>query len=187
MEHKHSSNYILIAAFVVFSLILVSSGRLRGQMAGTARSSVAEPNSYVFQLEVGAVLVAEYTECSGLGSTNDIKESVVANDVGATVIQKAPGDLRWPDITLKRKGLSDENVWSWRKAMAQGDPSGIEDGAITMFGARSTEPLARWEFRKGWAASLTVEGSTEVLIIVHEGLERVAAGSVGGGPPVRPR
>ena len=49
----------------------------------------------------------------------------------------------------------------------------FRDGTITMFSAFSTDPIARWTFRHGWAASLQINGNAEELIIVHEGLIRV--------------
>jgi phage tail-like protein len=186
MGRKHSSIYILIGAVAVFSLILVGNGRLRGQMAGTSVTSATEPNSYIFQLELDGAVVAEYTECSGLGSGNDIQENVVAGNAGAAVIHKTPGALRWPNITLRRNGLSGANVWSWREAMVVGNSdAAVRDGAVVMLETGSLEPLARWQFRRGWVASLTLEGSVEELTIVHEGLERVATSSTQSG--IRPR
>lgn len=185
MRCKHSSTYILIGVVAVFSMILVGNGALHGQMAGSSATSVLDPNSYVFRLELDGTVVAEYTECSGLGSGNGIKEDVVIAGAPGPVVRKSAGALRWPDISLRRKGLGSDNVWSWRKAMADGQvDAGIRDGAIVVCGVGSLEPVARWAFRRGWAASLTLDDSMETLVIVHEGLERA-----GVSPPnvVRPR
>jgi hypothetical protein len=48
-----------------------------------------------------------------------------------------------------------------------------------MFKLGWAEPLAQWNFSKGWPASLTIEGSVQDLTIVHDGLQRVAPSSHG--------
>jgi phage tail-like protein len=185
MARKYSSAHILISAVVAFCLML-AAGRLGGQMTGTVETSPAEPNSYVFQLELGGAVVAEYTDCTGLGSSNDVNEVTEITASGIAVIHQTPGALRWRDITLRRTGLSGDNVWAWRQAMVDGNPDGgIRDGAIVVCEKGCSEPLARWRFRRGWAASLCLQGSTEELIVLHDGLERV--GAAGTTPPIRPR
>jgi len=183
MGCRHSFLYILLGSVVVFCLLVVGDGRLHGQGGGMATATV-DPNSYLFRLELGGAVVAEYTECSGLGSSNDILENLVAADALApngvgTVIQKSPGALRWPQIELRRKGLSNATVWSWRQAMEKGDTkSAFRDGAITVVTAGPTNVwVGKWAFRSGWAASLTFDGAGEELVIVHQGLEPAVSGT----------
>jgi hypothetical protein len=176
MERRYSFLYILIGSVVVFCLLVVGNGRLRGQIGGAAAAPVTDPNSYIFRLELGGTVVAEYTACSGLGSGNDIMENTVAADVLApdalgTVIQKTAGALRWPNIVLRRKGLHNDGVWSWRKAMETGDTKGaFREGAIVVVAVPTDQFLMRWSFRQGWVASLTFDGQMEELVIVHQGL-----------------
>jgi phage tail-like protein len=147
---------------------------LRGQSGDIASLSAEPYESFIFKLELEGQVVAKYTECFGLGSSNDIEEAVVQTDSG-TVKRKSPGVLDWHNITLKRLGPSSDSVWSyWRRVMEDGKVNeATRDGAIIMCDAVSEEALARWNFDDGWPASLKIEGSIEELTIVHEGLQRV--------------
>lgn len=182
MGRRHSFFYILIGSAVVFCLFLIGNDHLRGQSAGGVQAAAADPNSYTFRLELGGNVVAEYTECSGLGSGNDILEELVAAntltpEAVGTAIYKSPGALRWPEITLRRKGFSNATVWTWRQDMERGDTkNALREGAITILGAVPADQSGlRWTFHLGWAARLTFDGRTEELVIVHQGLTRTAA------------
>ncbi len=165
---------------VLISLPLIGDNRSRGQNGDIIAKPAEASESFVFQLELGSQgVVAEYAECFGLGSSNEIEESVIEKDAGA-IKQKTPGALEWHNITLRRKGAPDAEVWAWRKAMEDGKTDdAFRGGSVIMFKAGSAEPLARWTFSKGWAASLTIQGSAEELTIVHDGLQRVAPSSPG--------
>jgi len=176
---------MIVCSAVLISLALLGDSRSRGQNDDTTVLSAEPSDSFIFQLELGDRVVAEYTECFGLGSSNEIEESVIQANGGA-VKQKTPGALEWHDITLRRQGSPDEDVWAWREAMEDGKTDdAVRDGAIVMFATGSAEPLAQWNFSKGWPASLTIEGSVQELTIVHEGLQRVVPSS--HRPPKRPQ
>jgi len=163
---------------------LVSDTRLCGQNADPTTVAAESSDSFVFRLEVDGEKLAEYTECFGLGSRNEIEETLVETNTHG-VKQKSPGSLEWPTITLRRAGPSEARIWSWRKAVEDGNlDQATRDGAIIMLRAGSLEPLARWNFSNGWPASLTIEGWVEELAIVHDGVDRVAAST--GKSPKRP-
>jgi phage tail-like protein len=163
---------VILCAVVLISLTLVGDGRVCGQNGVVAVS--ATHDSYYFRLELGAKELASYDQCFGVGSSNHIEEETWHSDDGVPIVQKNPGALEWHNITLKRVAPSDAEVWSWRKAMEDGRlDEAIQDGAITMFKLGSSEPVARWHFINGWPSRLTIEGSTEELTIVHDGLNRV--------------
>jgi len=169
---------------VLISSVLVNDSRLCGQNGDIAVLSAEPSDSFIFQLELSGQVVAEYTECFGLGSSNEIEETVIRTS-GGGIKQKTPGVLEWHNITLKRVGPSSGQVWSsWRKAVEDGKlNAAIQNGAIIMFKSGSSEPLARWEFTHAWPASLTIEGSAEVLTIVHEGIVRIVPSSDGRREP----
>lgn len=177
---------IILCTIVLISVTLVDDTQSRGQNGNRAALSAEPSESFVFQLEFeGQGVVGQYAECFGLGSSNEIQETVVQTNTGA-VKQKTPGPLEWHNITLRRNGPRDADVWAWRRAVEYGKPEdAIRDGAIVMFKAGSPEPIARWNFTKGWPASLTIEGPIEELTIVHEGVERVAASGGGRSGPVQ--
>jgi phage tail-like protein len=174
---------IFCGALLIF-LSLLGDSRTRGQTNDTTPVSPEPSDSFVFQLELeGKGVVAEYTECFGLGSSNHIEESVVQTNGGA-IKQKTPGALEWHNITLRRKGSPDADVWAWREAMEGGKTDdAIRNGAIVMLRVGWPEALARWNFTQGWPASLIIKGSFQELTIVHNGLQRVVASN---GSPKRP-
>ena len=139
--------------------------------------SASPAGPFFFRLELDGKEVADFSECSGLGSSNEIVEDIAQMDPSVGVIRKTPGALEWHNITLKRTapmGPSGMAVWSWRKAMEDGDLKGaIRNGAITLGGIDPPVGLvARWRFRNGWVAALSFDGSVEEMTIIHEGLER---------------
>ncbi len=88
-------------------------------------------------------------------------------------------------ITLKRIEPSGLAVWSWRKAMEDGNlEMAIADDAITLLRTDPEQPLVRWEFHNGWIASLSFDGFVETMTIVHEGLVR-AGTTTPSGPGTR--
>ncbi|MBN1509549.1 MAG: phage tail protein [Sedimentisphaerales bacterium] len=166
---------IILLGAVLVSQSLVGNTQLQGQNGAAADLSTTGASSTVFRLQLeGEEIGADYTECSGLGSSDDLIESTLVTHGAVTVRQKTPGALEWHDITLKRIGPSDVSVWSWRKAMEERDSGrAVRDGMIIMFSGDPPQLIARWDFHRGWPAWLTFDGSTETLAIVHEGIERV--------------
>jgi phage tail-like protein len=186
MRRKYSWSLIVISSVALITLAVVGEGRLWGQKLDIESLSVAGSNFFIFLLELEGQQMESYSECSGLGSSNDVEQETAVTDAGVVLTQKTPGVLQWHNITLRRTSPSDVKVWQWRKAMEDGDLNqAIRDGAIVMFRAGSLEPFAQWSFRNGWAARLSFDGSVEELTIVHEGLERVGAGSGSVLPPPR--
>lgn len=184
MRSRHSFFYILIGGAVVFSLLVIGNTHLCAQAGDPAGTIGEQVHSYIFVLELDGKKVADFTECSGLGSSNDIEETLVVDASGRPVIQKTAGALRWADIALRRQGPNDDTVWTWRKAV-EGESvlePAIQDGTILMVDVSTSQPVARWKFHQGWAASLTLDGAVEELVIVHQGLERMRL-EEGNGPP----
>lgn len=175
MKHKYSSIHIFICSALILALVVIGNIRLSAQSNDPIVTMDGDSTSYIFELQLDGVAVAEYDECSGLGSSNDILETETGPDAGGTVIVKTPGVFRWSDITLRRTGVIDEAVWAWRKATQNSDAEqAFRDGAIVMRTADGNSEVARWTFKQGWAASLNLNGLVEELTIVHEGLEYTA-------------
>jgi hypothetical protein len=182
MRQKRGLSFVIAAIIMSISIFLVYDKGLQAQDV----ELVSHVSYYRFELKLGDNNVVEiYDECYGLGSSNEIIEETVTTDDGNSVIIATPGPLRWHPIHLKRIGPSSGAVWHWwREAMVNNNTEeAFRDGTITMFSAFSTDPIARWAFRQGWAASLQINGNAEELIIVHEGLKRVNPTGVspGGG------
>jgi len=178
MKRHYVWAVVLMGSAGLTSLALVGTSRLRGETTSVEPPAAEASDSYFFRLELAGQEVGDYSECFGLGSSNEIVEDVPPTDAGIPVKHKTPGTLEWHNITLKRSSPGDLMVAAWRKDMESGDlTKAIRDGAVVMFKVGTTEPVARWEFRRGWAVSLRFDGSMEELTIVHEGLDRVATPS----------
>ena len=133
-----------------------------------------------FAIDVQGAVTGYFTECSGLGSENEIIEHKVVNEAGVEVVVKQPGRLKWQDIVLKRGITSNMDVWEWRKMVEDGDVVGArQNGSITMFDQALTE-VARWNFENAWPLKVTGPSvksddnsvGIEELTIAHEYIVR---------------
>jgi len=176
MKRNHVWPLAILCSVILISLVLTSNVKLCGQNTGTADTELLSsdnPNRFLFEVRLGGGLVAQYTECVGLGSSNDIEADVTETDAGVLVRQKDPGALEWHNIVLRRSGLSGTTLWAWRGSVQAGHlDQAIQDGVITVIDTSSLERVARWSFRNGWPASLTFGSAGEELVIVHDGLQR---------------
>jgi phage tail-like protein len=136
-----------------------------------------------FGLEIQGVIKGYFTECSGIGSENEIAEQKVVNEKGIQVVLKVPGRLKWGDVTLKRGLTSNMEIWEWRKMVEDGNVKAArKNGTITMFD-QMLKPVAKWDFKNAWPSKVTgpapkADGndiSIEELTIVHEYITRTKA------------
>ncbi len=133
-----------------------------------------------FAVDLQGVITGFFTECSGLGSEQEVIEHKVVKD-GNEVILKIPGRLKWENITLKRGITSSMDIWDWRKKVEDGDVDGARhNGSVVMFDQKGKE-VARWDFEGAWPVKVTGpqpksdsnEIGVEELIIAHEYIKRV--------------
>jgi phage tail-like protein len=133
-----------------------------------------------FALEVQGTISGYFTECSGIGSENEVITSNVVNEKGVEVVLKLPGRLKWGDVTLKRGITSSLDLWEWRQMVEEGNVGGArKDGSIVMFNQELTE-VARWNFSQAWPSKITgpapkSDGNeivVEEITIVHEYIKR---------------
>lgn len=134
-----------------------------------------------FALEVQDQIAGYFTECSGIGSENEIITHNVVNEKGVEVVLKIPGRLKWGDITLKRGITTNLDLWDWRKLIEDGKVGEARrDGSVVMFDQTLTE-VARWNFNQAWPAKISgpvpkAEGNeivVEEITICHEYIARV--------------
>jgi len=135
---------------------------------------------YQYRIEVsGTSLTGYFTECSGIGSENEVIEQKVQKK-GVEVVIKLPGRLKWENITLKRGITSSMDLWKWRKMVEDGDVKGArKSGSIVMYDSTLTEK-ARWNFEGAWPSKISGpqpkadsnEIGLEEITIVHEYITR---------------
>ena len=133
-----------------------------------------------FALDFSGAVAGYFSECSGIGSENEVAEQKVVNSKGVQVVIKLPGRLKWGDITLKRGVTSDLQIWDWRKLVEDGQVNAArKNGSIVMYNQELAE-VARWNFQNGWPSKVSgpqpkSDGndiSLEELTIVHEYITR---------------
>ncbi len=133
-----------------------------------------------FSLEIQGVITGYFTECSGIGSENEVIDHKVGDDAGREVTRKIPGRLKWGDVSLKRGITNDMQIWDWRDNVVNGDMgTARKNGSIVMLD-RNYTAVARWNFESGWPSKVSGpqlkadsnEFGLEELVIVHEGIYR---------------
>jgi len=180
MRRKYFWSIVLSCGIVLAAFLLTGPARLWGQGFGAGAVSTAASDSFVYRLLLNGDTVEVYSECSGLGSSSDIEQQKVVTDKGVVAWQMSPGALRWDSITLNRDSLSSVQVWQWRKNVEDGKlAEAIKSGSIVMVGSNSSQVYARWDFRNGWPARLSLNEGVEELVIVHDGLTLVTPGTGG--------
>jgi phage tail-like protein len=133
-----------------------------------------------FMLQLEGAMAGYFTECSGVGSENEIIEHKVVDKQGHELVKKIPGRLKWQDVTLKRGVTTDLNIWKWREEVVKGKmKSARKNISITMMD-RSYQAKSTWNFINAWPSK--VSGPTfkaddnsfavEEVTIVHEGMYR---------------
>jgi phage tail-like protein len=134
-----------------------------------------------FGLDIMDGVKGMFTECSGLGSENEVVEHKVVDENGHESVQKIPGRMKFTDIVLKR-GVTDRlDLWDWRADVEKGQMDKARvNGSIIMYD-RNYKEIARWNFFNGWPSKISGpslnSGSNDIAVeevtIVHEGMERV--------------
>jgi phage tail-like protein len=134
-----------------------------------------------FGIEIQGVVNGFFTECSGIGSEQEVIEHKVVSESGQEVVMKLPGRLKWENITLKRGITSSMDIWDWRKQVEDGDVDGARhNGSIVMYDQRLSA-VARWNFENAWPVKVTGpqpksdsnDIGVEELTIAHEYIVRV--------------
>jgi phage tail-like protein len=129
-----------------------------------------------FQVEIDNVVVAGFSEASGLTTdTNIIEYREGSENVGT--VRKLPGLMKYTNIVLKRGWTADIKLWNWRKKVIDGQTQRTTGAIILLDESRA--PALRWHFTAGWPSkwegpalnAKTSEVAIETLEITHEGLE----------------
>ena len=155
---------------------------------------VADPalNSY-FILELGSVWEAEFQECTGLESQNEL---VYFEEGGEnTFTYWFRGKNKNPNLVLKH-GVSkmSPSLWAWREAVIHRKVPPLLDGAVILMSAAGKE-LVRWSFKSAmpvkWQGPELKAGqdqlAIETLELTYEDLRvKVGDTSAPDEPAIKP-
>jgi phage tail-like protein len=167
-QHKiggvNTMNKFLLASTIIIGSFLPT--QVMAKQEGDA--------NYTCALELAGVAAGYFTECSGLGSENEVVEHKVVNEHGVEVVLKLPGRLRFGDLVLKRGITTSLDMWTWRQMVVDGDVSGArQDGSLVLYDQNSSE-IARWNFEDAWPSKMRgSSGGIEEVTIVYSDIVRV--------------
>lgn len=101
--------------------------------------------SYNFKVEIEGVTVGAFMEVNGLESVTEVLETNDGNDLN---IRKRPGRTTYSNIVLRRGFTNSDELWNWRKIVANGD---IErrSGSIILCNDKGDE-IMRYNFFEAW-------------------------------------
>jgi len=163
--------FAAVLAAVVAALPFVAAGGDEIELDGAS----ALDDRVFYRLERDGAVFGFFTECSGIGSENEVVEF---RDGTSDIVTKIPGPVKWGNIVLKRGITSDLQIWNWREEVVRGETprSAL---TITMLRRRSG-PVAVWHFQNAWPSKVTGPQpksddnsfGVEEVTIVHEGMHR---------------
>lgn len=102
-----------------------------------------------FILEIDAVQMGVFQECTGLGMSLDIE--AIEEGGNNHFVHQAPGRMRWNNITLKRGVVSDSSFFEWISRCsgegyaAAGNRLERSTGAVTAVDEQGTR-VVTWTF-----------------------------------------
>jgi len=130
-----------------------------------------------FWVEYDGILVAEFTECTGLSVETEIFEYVEGGE--NTYTHKLPVRVKYSNITLKRGLDPNKDLFEWYQQCANGKIV-RKNVSIMVYGpeeGQNKTPIKRWDLRRAFpmkwvgpdlrsdAGAVTVE----TLELAHEG------------------
>ncbi len=139
--------------------------------------------AFNFLVELGGLIVAGFSEVSGLDAEVQIEEYREGGQ--NEFVHRLPGPARYPSNLVLRHGLSDlEVLWRWQTSVLRGIVS-RQHASVVLLGTDG-EPRWRWNFRDAypvrWAGpDLRASGgevAIESLELVHNGLDLRTSGRV---------
>ena len=137
--------------------------------------------AFAFRLDMSGAAVGYFTECSGLGSENDVIRQKIVDQGGQELEQVIPGRLKWTDITLKRGVTANMDLWDWRELVVQGNMQDSRLAVSLHLLDREYQEVAEWTLERAWPSKMSGpslkadsnELGIEEVTIVHEGMIRV--------------
>ena len=133
--------------------------------------------AFKFLLEIEGLIVAGFTEVSGLQVETEPFEY---REGGLNeYVHRLPGPTRHPNLTLRR-GLTDfDNLWRWQRDVSRGIVK-RRNGSLLLFGDLGAQGIWRWNFSDAYPVrwvgpELQAETATvavETLELAHRGLSK---------------
>lgn len=147
-------------------------------VAGTANASNSGViGAYRFAVELDGMLVAGFSEVTGLESQTEYEEIREGGVNG--YVHRLPKGVRTPPIVLRRGISSSQELWSWYEASSQGRVT-RKSGSIILYKQDGAE-LCRWNFFEAYPVRWTgptlnasaSEVAVEAVELIHNGIKAI--------------
>jgi phage tail-like protein len=130
-------------------------------------------------VEVEGVVVATFSECSGLSIETEVHEYRAGGQ--NTYMLKFPGPTKYGNLVLKRGITDNTKLWDWYLQIVQAGQQGQnlrKSITVMLYDYRSESPVRRWQFIRAFPVKWTGpelradQGAMaiETLEFAHEGL-----------------
>lgn len=131
-------------------------------------------STFNFWVELDGVIVAGFTEVSGLEAETEVEEYREGGVNG--YVHKLPKGVRFPNLVLRRGVTSSPVLWNWYESSIDG-PVERKTGAIVLQNSKGAE-MGRWSFFDAypvrWSGpqlnAATSDVAFESIEIAHTGL-----------------
>ena len=108
-----------------------------------------------FGLELDGVLVARFTEVSGLGVEYDVVELKQNTPDGKYVVKRLPGRRKPAEVTLTRGLTSDGAFDDWVRAVGEGSGTAGRSAAVVLHD-EAGQVLRRFTLVNAWPSKLEI-------------------------------
>jgi|WetSurMetagenome_2_1015567.scaffolds.fasta_scaffold329801_2 phage tail-like protein len=153
--------------------------------------------AFRFHVEIGSIIKAVFTECSGLEMSTEVKEY----EEGGTnsFVHLFPGRTKYSNVTLKRGFIMTNELYSWYKEMEdcirQGKKFEYKQVSIILWSPNLGFPEMRWNLDRAfpvkWVGpSLKTDDSSvavETLELAHHGIQDTRGYTTGANNPAAGR
>jgi phage tail-like protein len=108
--------------------------------------------TFKFHVEIGAIIWARFTECSGLQMETEVFEYPEGGLNDYT--HKFPGRIKQSNVTLKRGFTLSNELYLWfkqmRDAMMSGKPVEVKNISITLLNSAQPLMVSRWTLEEAF-------------------------------------
>lgn len=166
------------------AIIAIGIGGLQASSSGQS-TKAKQPSDVItanrYSITIDGYEIATFQELSGIVA--EIEPTDYWQTSGDQVeVNKLPGKLKPPQITLKRGMNGSLELWAWHQAVRQGTMGAARRScSLTMYNSEGT-PVAKYWLEKAWPTKIELAGLkagagealVETVVLTAEYIQRVA-------------